>query len=178
MTMGYQLPAPPPAPGMSRGTRVLLWSLGGCGVLLVLAIVGGAIFGAVVASRMFNFHVGDVSAPADFPVYPGAVQQTGVTMGSKNPNAPFTVSLVQWTVPARGDKATAWYREHLDAGDWALDGETNGRISFHRRSTGAVAHLQLRDEVTQTLAQLEMTGDQPLAPGAHPAATPISASSG
>ena len=171
MAVGYPLPAPPPTPPMAKATRVLLWSLGGCGVLAVLLIAGSVVFGAVVASRTFNFHIGDTAAPADFPVFPGSRLQTGVTMGARKQGAQYTFSLVQWSVPARGTTVISWYREHLDQGDWAVEVETAGRISFHRRSTGAAARLLVRDQVAQTLVQLEMTGDQPLAPGAHPGVT-------
>ena len=171
MAAGYPLPAPPPTPRMPGSTRVLLWSLGGCGVLVVLLVAGSLVFGAVVASRMFNLHIGDIAAPADFPVYPGSRMQTGVSMGTRGRSAHHTISLVQWSVPARGTTVVAWYRQHLDEGDWAVETETAGGISFHRRSTGAAAQLQVHDQVAQTLVQLEMTGDQPLAPGAHPDGT-------
>ena len=167
MAAGYQLPTPPPAPGMSRGTKVLLWSVGGCGVVLLLAVVGSVIFGAIVASRTIDFHLGS-TAPADFPVYPGAREQTGVSVGAKNGSG-TTVSLVQWSAGARADIVLNWYKQHLDEGDWALDDETLGRIHFHRRSTGATAEVQVRGQVTQTLVQLVTTGDQSLDPGASPA---------
>ncbi|MGI8609218.1 MAG: hypothetical protein ACR2MY_08345 [Candidatus Dormibacteria bacterium] len=157
---------------MSRGTKVALWSLGGCGVLVLLLVIGSLVFGAIVATRTFNIHL-DSRAPADFPVYPGSQLQTGVSLGAKNHGAAGSFSLVQWSVAANTDMVMTWYKEHLDQGDWAYGGEESGVISFHRRSTGAVAHLVVRNQVTQTLVQLEVAGEQPLDAGAHPATTDV-----
>ena len=180
MAVGSPLPAPLPAPpaaaGMSRGTRILLWSLGGCAGVGLVLLVGAMVFAAMVGTRMFNFHL-DASAPADFPVYAGARQTTGMSMGSKDRANGMTVSLVQWDVPARPDIVTTWYKSHLNDGDWQVDGDDSPGITFHRRSTGAVATLMIRGSLSSTLVQLEMTGGQPLGAGAHRANMEVPSSS-
>jgi hypothetical protein len=152
---------------MSRGTKIALWSFGGCALLVTLLIVGSVVFTLVFASRAFNLSVGKTNAPADFPVYPGSRIQTGISMGAKD-KGQNSIRLVQWSVPASGDTVTTWYVRELDKGDWAIDDHQAGAIDFHRRSTGAVAHLQVQGELAQSVVQLEMTGDQPLERGASP----------
>ena len=175
MAIGYPLPAPLPAPppsqGMGRGTRVLLWSLGGCSVVAILLIVGAMVAGGLALTRAFNLQMGHISAPGDFPVYPGAKTSTGIKMGAKDGLAGHSVSLVQWQAPDGGDKVSAWYEKHLNQGDWEVIDHAGSRFHFRRRSTGATALVQVQGELTNSIIQLEMTGDQPLAPGATPVST-------
>ena len=171
MATGYPLPIPPPARGMGRGTKVLLWSLGGCGIITVLLVVGAVIFGGVMINRMFNLQVGNVAAPHDFPVYPGAQSQAGMKMGAKNGTPSQSITLVQWQAPDGGDKVSAWYGQHLNQGDWEITDHIASQIHFRRRSTGAKAILQVTGQLTRSVVQLEMTGDQPLDAGATPVGT-------
>jgi hypothetical protein len=152
---------------MSRGTKWLVGCLvGGCGGVLLLVVLG-LVVGGIMASRFVSFQAG-ASLPADFPVYPGARQQTAFTIKPKSGAQTSAVTLVQWQVVARGDRVTPWYRDHLNRGDWEVVMEDAAGITFRRRSTGARALLQIRDQLTQTLVQLATSGDQPLQRGAHP----------
>jgi hypothetical protein len=171
MGIEYPLPAPPPAPGMGRGTRVLLWGLGTCSVVAILLIVGSLVFGGIAFSRMFNLQLGGTTAPRDFPVYPAARLSTGIKMGAKNGGAGQSITLVQWQVRADASTVRAWYAERLNQGDWEVVDDTGRAINFRRRSTGAVAILQVTGQLGTSIIQLEMTGDQPLEPGAAPATT-------
>lgn len=174
MATGYPLPAPPPRPpsqSMGRGPRVLLWSLGGCSLVAILLLVGAVVVGGLAFTRAFNLQVGHTSAPGDFPVYPGAKVSTGIKMGARDGLASHSITLVQWQAPDGGDRVTAWYLAHLNQGDWELIDHVGPRLHFRRRSTGATALLQVQGQLTTSAVQLEMTGDQPLGPGARPATT-------
>ena len=175
------VPLPPAGPGMSRGTKVLLWSLGGCAMVAVLVVVGSMVAAGIFFTHNFNLRTSGVAAPLDFPVYPGAQETAAMGFSSKQrPEA--AANLVQWQVKVGGGKVAPWYREHLNEGDWeVLDEARPGYIVFRRRSTGAEATLQVQDQFVQTVIQLLMTDDQPLGPGAHPAprgSTPPALSSG
>jgi hypothetical protein len=153
---------------MSRGTKWLIGCLvGGCGGALLLMVLA-VVVGGIMASRFVSFQAG-ASLPADFPVYPGARQQTAFTLKPRSGDPASAVTLVQWQVVARGDKVAAWYRDHLNQGDWEVVREDSTGITLRRHSTGARALLQIRDQFTQTLVQLATSGDQPLRRGAHPA---------
>lgn len=168
----FTLPAPPPAPPtqrMGRGTRRLLWGLGGCSVLAVLLVVAAIVVGGIAFSRTFNLQVGHTSAPADFPVYPGAGLTTGIRMGARDGLSRHSVMLVQWQAPDGGDRVSAWYATHLNQGDWEVVDRVGSRFNFRRRSTGATAALQVQGQLNNSVVQLAMTGDQPLEPGARPA---------
>jgi len=153
---------------MKRGTKVLLWSLGGCSIVAVLLVIAAVVVGGVAFSRAFNLHVGHTVAPGDFPVYPGAKVSPGIQMGARNGGARESVTLVQWQAPDGGDRVAAWYGQHLNQGDWAVIEQSGSRFQFRRRSTGARALLQVQGQLSSSIVQLEMTGDQPLAAGATP----------
>ena len=158
---------------MKRGTKVLLWSLGGCSIVAVVLVVAAVVFGGLAFSRAFNLQVGRTVAPGDFPVYPGAKLSPGIRMGARDGGASQSVTLVQWSAPDGGDRVLAWYGQHLNQGDWAVIDRSGSRVHFRRRSTGSTALLQVQGQLSSSVVQLEMTGDQPLAPGA----TPLSADS-
>ncbi|HEY8741296.1 MAG TPA: hypothetical protein VIN56_11960, partial [Candidatus Dormibacteraeota bacterium] len=165
------------SPGMSRGTKWLVGCLaGGCALTLVV-LIGAFLIGGLAFSRNFSLQ-GGARVPSDFPVYPGAKQQAGFTVKSKDGNPGRAISLVQWQVAARGGPVNTWYRDQLNRGDWEIlrTDDALGRLTFRRRSTGAVDTLQIRDQLAQTLVQLLVSGDQPLERGAHPAPTDVPAS--
>lgn len=179
----YILPPPPPGPpaqGLGRGTKIALWSCGGCALVVALLVVGALVFGGVAFSRMFNLQVGNVKAPGDFPVYPGAHVTTSFKMDAKNSSG-ASVALVQWQSDVDSGKVGAWYREHLNQGDWELVSDSPraaapGAIVFRRRSTGSEGVLMVQGQLTRSVIQLEMRGDQPLERGAAPPsidATPV-----
>jgi hypothetical protein len=140
-------------------------------VITVLLVVGALIFGGVMFQRMFNMQLGNVKAPSDFPVYPGAVAQPGMSMGVKGGRSTVTVRLAQWQAPDGADKVAPWYEQHLNQGDWEVTDHVASQIHIRRRSTGARAILQVTGQLTRSVVQLEMTGDQPLDAGATPVAT-------
>lgn len=156
--------------GMSRATKWLVGCLvGGCGGVLLLMVLG-LVVGGIVASRFVSFQPG-ATRPADFPVYPGARQQAAFTIKPRSGDPGLAVTLVQWQVVGGGQKVIPWYRDHLNQGDWEVVKEDSAGITFRRRSTGARALLQIRDQFTQTLVQLTMSGDQSLERAAHPVLT-------
>ena len=155
---------------MSRGTKILLWSLGGCMTVAILVVVAALVVGGIAFSRTFNLRLAGVSAPADFPVYPGARQSAAFGVAARG-SSRGAENLVQWQVQAPYDKVASWYRNHLDEADWeVVDEPLPGQLVIRRRSTGAVARVRVQGQLVQTLVQLVMTDDQPLAPGVHPAA--------
>jgi hypothetical protein len=170
-TAGYVSPAPARG-GTSTGTKWLIGCLlGGCGVV-VLVFVALFVIGGVALLQNFSVST-NASVPSDFPVYPRAVKQAGFSMKARNGAAGQGVTLIQWRAAGRGGPITAWYKDQLNRGDWVVAGSDDalGRITFRRRSSGAQAILQVRDQLAQTVIQLEMTEDQPLAQGAHPTST-------
>lgn len=159
-----------PTPGMSRGTKWLIGCLvGGCGTVILLAIIG-VVAGVIIASRFVDFQAG-AKVPGDFPVYPGARQQTAITLKARDGDPTHSATLIQWRIAGRGDRVVAWYRDHLNQGDWKIVSDDAAGIEFRRRSTGARDLLQVRDQFTQTIVQIAITGDQPLERGAHPVIT-------
>jgi hypothetical protein len=166
---GY-VAATPARSGTSTGTKWLIGCLlGGCGVI-VLLFVALFVIGGVALLQNFSLST-NASVPSDFPVYPHAVKQAGFSMKARKDGQGLT--LIQWRAAGRGGQITAWYKDQLSRGDWEVLGsdDTLGRITFRRRSSGSQAVLQVRDQIAQTIIQLQMTDDQPLAQGAHPTST-------
>jgi hypothetical protein len=157
---------------MSRGTKWLIGCLvGGCATIVVLGIIG-VVAGGLIASRFVDLSAG-AKLPGDFPVYPGARQQTAITVKAKDGDPTHSVTLIQWRIAGGGSKVRTWYRDHLNQGDWEIVSEGPAGTRFRRKSTGAEDLLLVRDQLAQTIVQLEVTGDQPLERGAHPVLSPV-----
>jgi hypothetical protein len=130
--------AAPGTPGThaTRRSRAWIWWVaGGCALVLVLAIVGGAVG---IASLVNSFqHGGFTCLPSDFPKYPGATlasERTFVGTGV----APGDSKSCRMTLDSNDNVATvtAFYRDKLDSGDWKVVAynDSTGQIQFHRVS--------------------------------------------
>ncbi|HXA42843.1 MAG TPA: hypothetical protein VNV65_08040 [Candidatus Solibacter sp.] len=173
MSANYQtLPPPPPAgsklaspPPTGRGTKIFIGCLVGGAIIFVLVLGGALVAGGIFFAN--NFKVGSaVQVPSDFPIYPHARQNAAFTIGARDHDPAHSVSLVQWDAPARPGPVSDFYAAHLNIGDWEVLDQNSLRIVFRRRSTGNVGTVTLRDQLIHTLIQLQMTGNQPLDPGA------------
>jgi hypothetical protein len=98
---------------------VLLTAFGACGYLVYR---GSQAMGLRVSG----------SAPADFPVYPGAVQRSAVSMSPQG--AHTAITQIQWATTASPDKVREYYMTRLDQGDWEITASTSTLIRFRRRS--------------------------------------------
>jgi hypothetical protein len=125
-----------PGPPAARRSRVWIWWVaGGCALVLVLAVVGGAIG---IASLVNTFqHGGLTCLPSDFPKYPGATvinENTYVGTGV----APGDSKSCRMTLDSNDDVATvtAFYNQKLNSGDWKVVSysDASGRIQFQRAS--------------------------------------------
>jgi hypothetical protein len=125
----------PGAPATRRSRSWIWWVAGGCALLLVLAIVGGAIG---IASLVNSFqHGGLTCLPSDFPQYSGATvvnEQTFYGTGV----APGDSKSCRMTVDSNDNVATvtAFYRDKLSGGDWKVVSynDASGQIQFQRVS--------------------------------------------
>ena len=122
-----------------RGSLAWLWWLiGGCAVLLVVAIVAG-IFG--LTSLVRNFQGGAYSClPSDFPSYPGAsVVRENSSVGTRTE--------CDMVLTSNDDVSTVtdWYAGHLNEGDWTDNVDSGaGSINFQQVSGGhATGSVQL-----------------------------------
>lgn len=123
------------APAARRSRAWIWWVAGGCGLLLVLAVVGGA---AGIVSLVNSFqHGGFTCLPSDFPSYPG------VTVVNENTYygtgvAPGDTKSCRMTLDSNDTVATvtAFYKEKLDSGDWKVVSfsDSTGQIQFLRVS--------------------------------------------
>lgn len=108
----------------------LWWLLGGCAVLVVIAIVAG-IFG--LTSVIHNFQAGAYTClPSDFPKYPNTtVTRVNSSVGTRNE--------CDVTLTSNDDVSTVtdFYQSHLAEGDWqdTFDSGT-GTINFTQVSGG------------------------------------------
>jgi len=145
--------APAPAMAPRRGSLAWLWWLiGGCAVLIVIAIVVG-ILG--LSSLVRNFTSGGYSClPSDFPVYPGAsVTAENETVGTS------TVCRMTYASSDDAGTVTDWYSSHLGEGDWqdSVDSST-GVITFHQVSGGnASGEVQLLGAGQHTNIEITLT---------------------
>src|SRR6202162_5402623 len=103
---------------VARRSRVWIWWVaGGCALLLVLAVVGGAIG---ITSLVNSFqHGGLTCLPSDFPKYPGTTvvnEQTFYGGGV----APGDSKSCRMTLDSSDNVATvtAYFRDNLNGGDW------------------------------------------------------------
>jgi hypothetical protein len=127
---GQAIQYPPP-----RSRRWIWWVAGGCALLLVIAIVGGAV-GIVSLVRSLQ-SVGLTCLPADFPQYQGATVAREYTyVGSGT--APGDSHECQESLDSNDDATTitAYYTSHLNSDDWKITGTdtANGEIRFSRVS--------------------------------------------
>jgi hypothetical protein len=123
------------APTTRRSKPWIWWVAGGCALVLVLAIVGGAIG---IASLVNSFqHGGLTCLPSDFPKYPGTTvvnEQTFYGGGV----APGDSKSCRMTLDSSDNVATvtAYFRDKLNSGDWkvASYSDSSGQIQFQRVS--------------------------------------------
>lgn len=167
MNANYSTLPPPPQATTSRNNRTILGCLIGGALLFVAIAVGVVAVGGFLVSRNLNI-TNSAGVPSDFPVYPHALRQASFTIGARDSNPRHRISMAQWGVRGGSTPVHKFYDASLNMGDWEIINQTFNRYRFRRRSTGAVAQLQIQDQVIQTVVQLAMTGDQPLDPGAQP----------
>lgn len=135
------------------------WLAGGCALLLVIGLVGGA-FG--VYSLANSFQRGGFSClPNDFPKYPGASVTSENTYVGTNV-APGDSKRCQMVLQSNDDVATvtAFYSQKLDSGDWKVTAIISeaGQIQFHRvsrQATFGIVNLLGRGEHTEIRIQLD-----------------------
>lgn len=128
-------PSAAAAPAVRRSKAWIWWVAGGCAVVLVLAVIGGAI-GIVSLVNSFQ-HGGLTCLPSDFPGYPGTtVVSENTTIGSGA--APGDSKLCRMTLASNDSVATvtAFYNEKLNSGDWKVVNfnDSSGEIQFQRAS--------------------------------------------
>jgi hypothetical protein len=120
-------PETPGAAPAARKSHTLAWVLGGCGTVLVLAIIAG-----ILGLRMFiknNVHVGpdgetDIKIPGGaqmhmgkpqdlgIPVYP-ETNAGGVGMEVTSPRQDQNMRIATYLTADAVEKVDAWYRENL-----------------------------------------------------------------
>ena len=120
----------------ARRSKVWIWWVaGGCALVLVLAVVGGAIG---ITSLVNSFqHGGLTCLPSDFPKYPGTTvvnEQTFYGGGV----APGDSKSCRMTLDSSDNVATvtAYFRDNLNGGDWKVVSYSgsSGQIQFLRVS--------------------------------------------
>jgi hypothetical protein len=123
------------APATRRSMAWIWWVAGGCALLLVLAVVGGAV-GLVSLVNTFQ-HGGLTCLPSDFPKYPGtSVVSENTFIGTGV--APGDTKSCRMTLDSSDNVATvtAFYNEKLSTGDWKVVtfNDSSGQIQFQRVS--------------------------------------------
>jgi hypothetical protein len=126
---------PAAMPATRRSRAWIWWVAGGCALVLVLAVVGGAIG---IASLVNSFqHGGLTCLPADFPNYPGSSVVNEKTYYGTGV-APGDSKSCQMTLDSNDNVATVteFYNEKLSSGDWKVVGfnSSSGQIHFQRVS--------------------------------------------
>jgi hypothetical protein len=137
---------------MKRGRGPLFWILGGCGCLVILAVVGSVLAGNAVRTFL---HVGQAGscAPADLPDYPGSNQ---VLWGHVGPLCTYDLSTTD--SPSTVD---SWYESELSQGDWEVvsTSTVNGTIRFDRKSNSKVTgQVQAKTNATGTQIVIAIVG--------------------
>jgi hypothetical protein len=148
-----------PAVAPRRSRAWVWWLAGGCALLLVIGLVGGAVG---VYSLANSFQRGAFSClPKDFPAYPGVSVTSEQTYVGSNV-APGDSRRCQMTLQSNDDVATvtAFYAEKLDSGDWKVTAfiREGGQIQFHRvsrQATFGLLDLLGRGEHTEIRIQLD-----------------------
>jgi hypothetical protein len=128
-------PETPGAPPAVRKSNTLAWVLGGCGTLLVLAIIAG-----ILGVRMFiknNVHMGpngemDMKLPGGvqmhtgkpkdlgIPVYP-ETNSGGIGMEITSPRQDQNMRISTYFTPDTVEKVDAWYRDNVSK-DYVREG--------------------------------------------------------
>lgn len=131
------MPAAPgasPLPPATRSRGWIWWLVGGCGVLLVLGVIGGG-FG--IYSLVNRFQSGGFSClPSDFPSYPGAsVVSENTKVGATSPGNTTQCTMVLQSND-NVDAVTGFYQQNLATGDWNIPPShpPQGEFSFQRKS--------------------------------------------
>jgi hypothetical protein len=124
-----------PLPPARRSRGWIWWLVGGCGVLLVLGVIGGG-FGIYSLVNRFQ-HGGFSCLPSDFPGYAGAsVANENTQVG--NEFSPGDNSRCNMVFDSNDSVATVttYYETQLNNGDWTIvsSDAANGVISFQRKS--------------------------------------------
>jgi hypothetical protein len=131
---------------------------GGCALLLVLAVVGGAVG---ITSLVNSFQHGGFSClPSDFPSYPGATV-TNVNSSFGTGVAPGDSKSCRVTLASNDDVAavTAFYEQKLGSGDWKVTAfvSSTGEVRFQRVSRPAtVGIVDLLGRGQQTEIQINL----------------------
>lgn len=125
--------APMPPPRRSNGW--IWWLVGGCAVLLVIALVG---LGFGVYSLVNGFQHGAFSClPSDFPSYPGAsVTNENTSVGTEFSSGDTKRCTIVLDSNDGVATVASFYEQQLATGDWTIASSdpTNGVIKFERRS--------------------------------------------
>ena len=122
-------------PSARRSKVWIWWVAGGCALVLVLAVVVGAIG---ITSLVNSFqHGGLTCLPSDFPSYSGATVINEHTFYGTGV-APGDTQSCQMTLDSNDNVATvtAFYNEKLGSGDWKVVtfNQSTGQIQFQRAS--------------------------------------------
>lgn len=142
-------PAPP-------RRRIWPWLLAGCGLLLVLGIVG-LIVGGIALTRSVQRGAFDC-VPSDFPKY----QNQQVKSFSNFQGTDHNTCQISLDIDADSTTVTSFYQSQLNSGDWTVTASDtrNGTVSFSRRSSPKVhGTLAIYGHGTRTQVQYEIITD-------------------
>jgi hypothetical protein len=104
--------------------------------VLFLGLVGAGGYLIYRGSQAIGFKA-SANPPADFPVYPGAVRRSALSISP--PGSHVAVTQIQWATRARPDAVRDFYTTQLGAGDWEITDSTSTAIGFRRRSKGDIS---------------------------------------
>jgi hypothetical protein len=125
----------PMATGPRRSFAWVWWLAGGCAVLVVIAVIAGAIgFSSLVSSLQ---HGGFSCLPQDFPTYAGAtVSSENTYVGSGLPAGDTKRCTMVLESSDDVNTVSSWYSSNLDSGDWSASADAaTGIVRFENRST-------------------------------------------
>jgi hypothetical protein len=112
--------------------------VGGCAVLVVLAIAGAVIGGVALVNSFV--HGGLTCMPSDFPAYPGTSVTREYTYVGTNVS-PGNTRECQMTLESNDNPSTVtdFYASRLSSGDWTIvsNNTITGEIKFRRTSKPA-----------------------------------------
>jgi hypothetical protein len=127
---------PPPRSSMAW----IWWLVGGCAVVLVIAVVAAG-FGAYTLINRFQSG-GFSCLPPDFPIFPHAsVVAENTQIGNEFTPGDSTRCNMAFQSNDSAATVTAYYDLQLMAGDWTIvsSDPANGFISFQRKSSSRTA---------------------------------------
>jgi hypothetical protein len=143
----WVLPPPPPRAPSRGGWRTLYTVLIIIGVVLLLLCAGGGF--AVYKGLQAVGLSGSASLPSDFPVYPGAKQQSAIRMAP--PQSGMSLTQFQWRVSGDSGPVRDFYMSRLSEGDWEITSTSSTTITFRRRSDfRQTGHLIITSSLGQT----------------------------